>query len=340
MIISRAPLRANDIGGWTDTWFAEGGKVLNLAVAPPVEVGVKITHLREKKAERILFKVRDYGKTFRMNPDKPGKDPHPLLQAAAGMTAVPEDKELTVSISSPAPPGSSLGTSASVCVALLGALSRSADLEVSAPQVWKWAHKVETIQLGLQSGIQDQISASYGGVCFIDVFRYPEARVHRLKPSENFLRELNRRLLVVYLGKAHRSSDIHERVIRTLERGGKKNKSLDRLKDAAEEARHHIEKENLSGYGRCMIRNHECQRELHPKLISHEAEKVAAAARRYGALGWKVNGAGGEGGSMTVLNGGNSQNRGNLAHEINNLGNGIRVIPACISRTGLTVEVN
>ena len=51
------------------------------------------------------------------------------------------------------------------------------------------------------------------------------------------------------------------------------------------------------------MENTEAQRQLHPKLISEEAQRVIEIAHEHGALGWKVNGAGGEGGSVTILSG-------------------------------------
>jgi D-glycero-alpha-D-manno-heptose-7-phosphate kinase len=50
-----------------------------------------------------------------------------------------------------------------------------------------------------------------------------------------------------------------------------------------------------------MLRNHEAMRDLHPALVSFEADEVIELARRFGARGWKVNGAGGDGGSIAVL---------------------------------------
>jgi D-glycero-alpha-D-manno-heptose-7-phosphate kinase len=88
-------------------------------------------------------------------------------------------------------------------------------------------------------------------------------------------------------------------------------------------------------YGRAMVLNNEGQRGLHPGLISRDADAVAAIARTHRAAGWKVNGAGGEGGSLTVLASADDADRRAMIRSIEGLGRGIRVIPTSLSRTGV-----
>ena len=58
VIRATAPLRINDIGGWTDTWFSGEGKVLNLAMSPPVEVEIKaFPNKRNRKKRGKIRKV-------------------------------------------------------------------------------------------------------------------------------------------------------------------------------------------------------------------------------------------------------------------------------------------
>src|SRR5829696_5036650 len=82
------------------------------------------------------------------------------------------------------------------------------------------AHSVETEALGRQSGIQDQLCAAHGGVKYIEIDNYPHARVSRVAAPDEVLWELERRLSLVYLGKSHCSSDVHEKVIRELSDSG------------------------------------------------------------------------------------------------------------------------
>ncbi len=339
LIHARAPLRINDIGGWTDTWFARSGCVLNLAAAPAVEVQVRAVPDANGAADRVLVRAENYGQTFFVVPEKPDLSPHALLQQAIGMFRIPKRWRLEINIFSPVPASISTGTSASVCVALLGALDALTRGRRTLADIVRLAHAVETERLGQQSGIQDQICAAHGGICFIDMRRYPRARVHRLDLRHDIRQELSRRLLLVYLGRPHNSSSIHEQVIAKLEgqSAAGRVRSLEKMKELARRARHALSAGRLDEYGACMSENNECQRGLYEKLIAPEADAVIELARRHRASGWKVNGAGGQGGSMTLLAGADDPERHRLAEEINAMGSGIRTLPAWLSPTGLSV---
>ncbi|MDH4197217.1 MAG: GHMP kinase, partial [Candidatus Aminicenantes bacterium] len=255
------------------------------------------------------------------------------------MFALPDEWRLEVNIYSPVPASISTGTSASVCVALLGALARLVGRDLGREDVVSLAHRVETEKLKQQSGIQDQICAAYGGICFIEMPRYPEARVERLELADRVREELGRRLLVVYLGRPHNSSAIHEEVIARLESGEDPSqwRQLEAMKRLAGEARAHLLAGDLDAYGRCMAKNTECQRALFDGLVSRDADTVIELARRHRASGWKVNGAGGQGGSLTLLAGADDLERHKLGEALNALGGGVRTLPVWLSPSGLTV---
>lgn len=337
IIHAKAPLRINDIGGWTDTWFAKQGKVLNLAVSPGVEVQISVYENKEKKEERVSIFAENYGERFTFNPDFPSRQEHPLLQFAVASVPFAKEMELEINLFSPVPAGISTGTSASVCVALLGALLHLTGKEYSPPEVASLAHRVETEKLGEQSGIQDQISAACGGICFIDMYEYPHSRIQKLSIHMDTRNELERRICLIYLGKPHRSSSIHERVIALLEKGESRFDHLERLRALAIQAKEVLEKGDLESYGEVMILNNETQRSLCKELISREADEVIELAKHYGAAGWKVNGAGGEGGSLTILAASDDGLRRAMLREIEKLEKGIRPLPVALSPSGLEV---
>jgi D-glycero-alpha-D-manno-heptose-7-phosphate kinase len=111
---------------------------------------------------------------------------------------------------------------------------------------------------------------------------------------------LARRLHTFCFGHAHSSNDLHLGVIERVGRGFGSSE-LERMRQAAVDAAVALETRDLDSYGAALSTNHECIRRLDPRLVSAEADSVVQLAQRYGARGWKVNGAGGDGGSMVVL---------------------------------------
>jgi D-glycero-alpha-D-manno-heptose-7-phosphate kinase len=117
-----APVRICDNGDWTDTWFAEQGKIFNIGVYPFAEVQVQVFSLGALE-ERII--------------------------------GVPKDLAFEVMIYSEAPSGASTGTSAAVTVALIGALDCMTTGRMTAHEIALRALYIETELLGQQYGIQD-----------------------------------------------------------------------------------------------------------------------------------------------------------------------------------------
>jgi D-glycero-alpha-D-manno-heptose-7-phosphate kinase len=309
-----------------------------MAVFPLVEVRIQVLENREKVDQRVLVRLENYGEALWVNPDNPAFDQHPLIQGALNSVPIPRDMMLHISLFSHVPAGSSTGTSASVCVTLLGALSRLVHQNHPADKIAYMAHRVETEKLGLQSGIQDQMAAAYGGICFIDMFQYPEAVVTKLDVEETLLEEMSQRMSLIYLGQSHSSSAMHEEVIAFLEKKGAQYTIIQALRSLAEQAKDHLLAKDLEAFGEVMTQNNECQRSLHAGLISEEADSVIAIAKKFSAAGWKVNGAGGKGGSLTILGDADGKRREGMLEEINSLGKGIRSIPISLARFGVTVQ--
>ena len=167
---------------------------------------------------------------------------------------------------------------------------------------------------------------------------YPEADVTRLNLDQDLLKELGRRISLIYLGKSHSSSALHEEVIACLEKEGGKHQALTELLNQVEKGKAALLKGDLYAYGEAMTQNNECQRSLHAGLICEEADAVIDIAKGHGAAGWKVNGAGGKGGSLTLLGSEDEEQRHRMLEEIKALGRGIEPLPIVLSPTGLEVK--
>ena len=335
IINSVAPIRICDNGGWTDTWFASHGKVFNIGVYPYAEVQVAV-YPYEGQKERIIINAENYGERYVLVPENHW-DKHPLLEAAIEYMHIPADLSVEVTIYSEAPAGASTGTSAAVTVALIGGLDMLTPGHMTPHQVASAAHKIETEMLGQQSGIQDQLCSAYGGINFIEMFQYPQASVSPIQiPNETWW-ELERRLVLIYLGKSHRSSQVHEMVVRSLEDAGPECRQLQDLRQTAERSRDALSAGDFAGLGSAMIANTQAQGRLHPALVSLEARRVIEIAKAHDALGWKVNGAGGDGGSLTILCNADTTVKRAMLRTIEQENPAFRNIPIYLSRFGLRV---
>jgi D-glycero-alpha-D-manno-heptose-7-phosphate kinase len=334
VINSVAPIRICDNGGWTDTWFAGQGKIFNIGVYPYAEVQIDV-HPREGQKERIIIYAENYGERYVRHLSNSDWDRHPLLEAAIERMHVPDDVAIQVTIYSEAPSGASTGTSAAVTVALIGALDRLTPGRLTPHQVAHVAQSIETEMLNQQSGIQDQLCSAYGGINYIEMFQYPYASVSQIQVPNSIWWELERRLALIYLGKSHRSSLVHEKVIRSLEAAGPTAKQLEALRATAEPSRDALYAGDFVALGQAMIQNTEAQRNLHLDLVSPDAQRIIEIAEAHGAGGWKVNGAGGDGGSVTLLCGPASHVKRAMIREIEAESPLFQNIPIYLSRFGL-----
>lgn len=337
VVNSAAPIRICDNGGWTDTWFAERGKIFNIGVSPYATVQMAV-YPRDGQSPQVIIHAENYGQPYARSLHA-AWDHHPLLESTIDWMGVPSEKAIHVTVHSDVPAGASTGTSAAVSVALIGALDRLTSGRMTLHEIAYAAQAVETDMLHQQCGIQDQLCAAYGGVSYIEMFAYPHATVSPIRLSRAIWWELERRLALIFLGKSHQSSTVHEKVIRHLEDAGPTAPQLERLRATAEPSRDAIYAGDFAALGRAMVENTEAQRELHPDLVSDEAQQVIDIARAHGALGWKVNGAGGSGGSITLLCGPRSHTKRTMIGEIETANPLFRHIPVHLSHHGLRTWV-
>lgn len=330
-----APIRICDLGGWTDTWFAEYGSVLNIAVYPYAEVQIQVYETDTQIKPQIILNVENFGDRYAIQTPSVEYDKHPLLEACIDMMDIPNTLCFEVNLYSDVPPGCSTGTSASISVALLGGLDLLTPGQLTPHEIATLAHRVETEKLGLQCGIQDQLSACYGGICYIEMFRYPFASVSQLLLPNSIWWELERRLMLVYLGKSHASSDVHKQVIQRLETPNADKSVLDVLRKSAKLGKDALYEGDFDAFARAMIQNTEGQMALHPSLVSNTAKNIIEVAKQHGAIGWKINGAGGDGGSLTLLFDEQSINKRRFALALAECNKNAQIIPIYLSRMGI-----
>jgi len=296
-LVATAPVRIADIGGWTDTWYAQHGRVCHIAVEPGAVVTldwIDCSVAAPPEAACIVRLIVDTD-TFEFVPGN-GPGAHPLLEAA--IAELPPPAAVQLHVGAAVPPGSGLGTSAAVVVAVLAVLHAARGESVDPHSIAAHAHRIET-GLGWETGVQDQWAAAFGGIGDLDV-RYPAATRQPVAVSASTQQQLQERLVTVYLGHPHASSDTHKTVISHLGDVGD-GSPFGTMRACAGAAVAALVDGDLLVYGASMIAATEAMRAIDAPLVSPTADRLIHIARAHHAVGWKVNGAGGDGGTITVL---------------------------------------
>ncbi len=293
VILSRAPVRICDIGGWTDTWFYPKGAVFSFCVD---------LYSKVKLMENGLNKIRIFAENFEQSTEilnfKAVEYDGNLDLLKAAVKRMNIEKGLDINVSADAPSGCGTGTSASIAVTLISALSQYNQVDLTNYEIAQLAHKLETEELNLESGVQDQFAASYGGINFMEI-DYPDVKISSVKINDKRIKELENQFLLLFLG-SRSSNEMHRAVIENYKKKDPNTiKSFEVMKNCAWEMKRVI-KSDLASIGEIMNKNWDAQKRLHPLMVNASITNAEKISKDNGALGFKCNGAGG-GGSATIL---------------------------------------
>ena len=297
-----APLRLDFAGGWTDVppfSTREGGVVVNGAIALRAHVKLALGNKLLRLVSEELGETLECANAGGLVPG--GK--LPLLTAALRMFPVLGGFTLTTRCD--APPGSGLGSSGALGVALVGALLRARQDDMSSrPQdVADQAWQVETIEARLPGGKQDQYAAALGGFHRLS-FRDPDVGVEPITLEPAFATALERQMLICYTNKSRVSGDTISRVMGAYERGdGKVTGALHGLKETGNAMVEALRAADLARVAALLTQNWNHQQALDPSMRTTEMAQLEAAAAKAGALGGKAAGAGAGGCMFFVMRG-------------------------------------
>jgi D-glycero-alpha-D-manno-heptose-7-phosphate kinase len=208
-ILNKTPLRVSFSGGGTELpkYYSKfGGCVINTTIN--LFVYTKI----EKKEKDIEIILADIGKKIKISSNQ---SPHFIDKNFMIHTAVYKNftrkflkgkfYPMKITTYSDAEIGSGLGSSSTLTVSLIKALSGYFKIKLSKKEIAKFAFQIERIDLGLQGGLQDHYAASYGGFNIITVNK-KKTMVKKIKPNIKILEKLNRSMLLIYTGIKRDSS--------------------------------------------------------------------------------------------------------------------------------------
>lgn len=284
MIISRTPLRMSFVGGGSDLpvfYRKFGGAVLSTGINRYVYVTVnkkfddriRVSYSRTEEA-RSVAKIR-----------------HPLVREAMKLASISGGVEIT-SIADIPSKGSGLGSSSSFTVGALHALHAYAGRYASAEQLAREACEIELDRCGEPIGKQDQYAAAYGGLNFIHFNPDDSVSVEPVLCKPDTLRRLREQIVVFYTGITRSASAILKHQQRDVAGGRAKQKALIRMVEYARELKTRIERNDLAAFGEIIHANWLLKRGLSSGVSSERIDGWYARARKAGAVGGKLLGAG------------------------------------------------
>lgn len=284
MIIVQTPLRVSFFGGGTDFpsfYLEEGGCVLSSAIDKYIFITIKT---RFDQMLRV-------GWTRTEMVECVDQIQHELIREAFRLTGIREGVEITTMGDIPSA-GTGLGSSSTVTVGALHAMYTLLGEIVPAERLAQEACKVEIDILGKPIGIQDQYIVAYGGLRFLEFNQDGTIGLQRIELTENSRRKLNENLLLFYTGIS-RSADC---ILVDQKRNIKDRLSILReMKQLAYSARESLDCCDVDAIGFYLNESWQLKKRLSGLISNSSLDDMYAAARKAGATGGKITGAGGGG---------------------------------------------
>lgn len=323
IIRSKAPLRLGLAGGGSDVSpFSElyGGAILNATINMYAYATIRPT-----RDNKITFNSLDNNKKITFDSVEELKINGELALAKGiynrvvkEFTHKPLSFELTTSVD--APPGSGLGTSSTLVVAILGAFAEWLKLPLGEYDLAHLAYEIERLDLEMAGGKQDQYAATFGGVNFMEFSQNDQVIVNPLRIRSIYLNELAYNLVLYNTQTSRLSSKIIEMQSKNvIDRDESSIEATSNLKEQAIRMKEAILKGKLDRIGKILDFGWQNKKKMASGITNEFLDKIYNTAMENGASGGKISGAGG-GGFMLFYCPDNSRHR--VIEALNNFGGG------------------
>jgi D-glycero-alpha-D-manno-heptose-7-phosphate kinase len=302
---SRTPLRLGLAGGGTDVSpYSDrfGGLVLNVTIDKYAYATIAASD-----AGKIRLVAADNGVEWQ-------GDAVAVLEQVAGLelhvgvyNRIVRDynngKPLAVTITtySDAPPGSGLGSSSAIVVALVQAFCEYLRIPLGKYDIAHLAYEIERIDLKLAGGKQDQYAAAFGGFNFMEFYADNRVIVNPLRIEQAIKAELESSFILFYTGVSRESANIIEQQIASI--ADKNTAALEALHQVRAEAlkmKEAILKGEIKKFALSMQSTWESKKQTAKSISNTSIDRIYNAALEAGALAGKVSGAGGGGFMMFI----------------------------------------
>ncbi len=299
---SRAPLRIGLAGGGTDVspYSDEfGGAILNAtishyahAVIEPSGNGGIILNAMDRKESEKFESLKELPLNGLLDLHK-GVINRILKDYGIGE----QNFSLTTYVDAPA--GSGLGTSSTLMVAIIGAFAEMLRLPLGEYDIAHYAYEIERKDLQLAGGKQDQYAATFGGVNFMEFYAGDKVIVNPLRIRNEYLHELENNLVLYFTSTSRESAAIiKEQQKNVLQKNEKSIDAMHQLKEQARMMKEALLRGDLNEIGEILDFGFQQKRNMAQNISNSLIEDIYDAAKKAGATGGKISGAGG-GGFMT-----------------------------------------
>lgn len=293
IVRSKAPLRISFGGGGTDVPpYPEerGGAVLSCTIDK-----YAYASLRPRKDGALEVRSLDYDVVAKYHADDPLTYDGRLDLVKASMRVMGTPRGADLFLHTDAPPGSGLGSSSAMTVSLVGAVKHWKHLALTNYEIAELAYRIEREELLIKGGLQDQYAAVFGGFNFIEFFA-GHTVVNALRISPDVLNELHYCLLLCYTGHTRLSSGIlDEQIANYVTKLANTVNSLDEQKLIVIDMKKALLLGKLLQFAELMNDAWQSKKRFASQITTPAIDELYETARRAGALGGKLLGAGGGG---------------------------------------------
>ena len=297
---ARAPLRLGLAGGGTDVSpysDLHGGYVMNASIDKYAHATV------DAGGSGVTLEALDRGAVaVDCDPQAIASQPGPLQLLAGSYLRISRDHlggerpPLRLRSWSDAPPGSGLGSSSTLVVALVTALAEHFSLALGEYEIARLAYEIERVDLGLAGGKQDQYAAAFGGFNFMEFHADDRVIVNPLRMKDWVVAELEASLLLYFTGVSRESARIIDEQARNAASGAARSiDAMHQLKAEALQMKEHLLRGDLPGFARTLQQGWLAKKQMASSISNPMIDALEALAMDNGAVATKVSGAGGGG---------------------------------------------
>jgi D-glycero-alpha-D-manno-heptose-7-phosphate kinase len=294
MVRARSPLRISFGGGGTDLpqWYEQhGGAVLSCTINRYAYVT-----LYPRNDKEIRLRSVDLGYAVKYDYDEAPTYDGVLDLAKAVIKRVGMNKGMALDIRSDAPAGSGLGGSSALTSAIIGAVSEYAGQHLAPYDLAEMNYNIERIDLGMAGGKQDPYATAFGGFNLIE-FQADGVLVNPLRIDRDIRNDLEAHLMLCYTGGVRTNLGLIDKQVEYLEQGADKAVTgLQALTKLAHEMKAALLKGELTRFGQLLHESYTNKKRMNPHIAEGtNADELYERARKEGATGGKLLGAGGGG---------------------------------------------